>query len=85
MGIETGEEQAGAAPLSNSRRANPASPAGMVVLLQRVLQVYAGRALGARSPPGSGVADAFVADILREDEALWTRLIRQGVTEGGLR
>lgn len=63
------------------RKASEDKLDGMVALLQKVLQVYAGRQLSAAAKVDSASdkasnASAFITQLLAEDEALWTRLLR---------
>ncbi len=53
----------------------------MVTLIQKVLQLYAARALTA---PGSQGADAVLNSILAEEEQNWDRRIKQGIEDGDI-
>ncbi|KAI3433341.1 hypothetical protein D9Q98_003159 [Chlorella vulgaris] len=61
---------------------------GMVVLLQKVLQLYACQQLstgqGAAGSRERSGGEAAVDELLAADESMWTRLLRQQVSEAGL-
>lgn len=65
-------------------------PAGMVALLQKVLQVYAQVQLGGSSAQqqqqqGGSASDALLNDLLAADEATWGAVIRQRAKEAEIR
>ena len=57
--------------------------AGMVALLQQVLQLYAARALVSRQP-GLPPDDAFLEEVLAAHESTWEDCIRQELAAGGV-
>lgn len=59
--------------------------AGLVSLLQKALQVYAGRQLSQQQGASSEGADGVLTQLLAADEAQWAAMVRQQAEQGTIR
>lgn len=86
--MEARADQLDEALLSNCfawmRKASDDKLDGMVAILQKVLQLYAARALSAGKQSGAAVdpADEIVAELLAEEEAAWAPTLRAHAQSG---
>lgn len=67
------------------RKAAKDNLTGMVAILQKVLQLYAAKALSSQSvarAAGKNEADAVIAELIAADEATWAAIVRKKAQSG---